>query len=193
MTRIAGMVWIEKESGGILMRHAKLQKVVLAALFAALTYVATNLIHIPTPGTNGYVNLGDCMVLLGAFLLGPVYGAAAGGIGSMLADLLLGYMSYAPFTLLIKGLMGLTAALLFRAAEKKTGTTVAAVTAGLAAECLMVLGYFAVESTALGYGLAALASVPGNAIQGVVGLALGAALYQALSHVPVIRQAIHTR
>lgn len=131
------------------MRHAKLQKVVLAALFAALTYVATNLIHIPTPGTNGYVNLGDCMVLLGAFLLGPVYGAAAGGIGSMLADLLLGYMSYAPFTLLIKGLMGLTAALLFRAAEKKTGTTVAAVTAGLAAECLMVLGYFAVESTAL--------------------------------------------
>ena len=64
------------------MQHVKLQKLVLAALFAALTYVATNIIHMPTPVTNGYVNLGDCMVLLGAFLLGPVYGAAAGGIGS---------------------------------------------------------------------------------------------------------------
>ena len=174
------------------MRHAKLQKVVLAALFAALTYVATNLIHIPTPGTNGYVNLGDCMVLLGAFLLGPLYGAAAGGIGSMLSDLLLGYMSYAPFTLIIKGLMALCAALIFRAAEKKLGSTASAVTAGLAGECLMVLGYFAVESTVLGFGLAALASVPGNAVQGIVGLALGTALYQALAHVPAIRQTIHT-
>ena len=62
------------------MNHEKLQKLILAALFAALTYVATNIIHIPTPATNGYVNLGECMVLLGAFLLGPLYGAAAGGI-----------------------------------------------------------------------------------------------------------------
>ena len=81
------------------MKHEKLQKMVLAALFAALTYVATNIIHIPTPATNGYINLGDCMVLLGAFLLGPVWGAAAGGIGSMLADVLLGYFSYAPGTM----------------------------------------------------------------------------------------------
>ena len=62
------------------MKHQKLYHLVLAALFAALTYVATNIIHVPIPATDGYINLGDCVVLLGAFLLGPVYGAAAGGI-----------------------------------------------------------------------------------------------------------------
>ena len=61
------------------MKHQKLYHLVLAALFAALTYVATNIIHVPIPATDGYINLGDCVVLLGAFLLGPVYGAAAGG------------------------------------------------------------------------------------------------------------------
>ena len=59
------------------MKHEKLIKLVLAALFAALTCVATMLIHIPMPATNGYINLGDGMVLLGAFLLGPVYGMAS--------------------------------------------------------------------------------------------------------------------
>lgn len=54
---------------------------------------------------NGFVNLGDCFVLLSGWLLGPWWGGAAGGIGSMLADLLLGYGHYAPGTLIIKGLM----------------------------------------------------------------------------------------
>ena len=97
------------------MKHDKLIKLILAALFAALTCVATSVIHVPIPATNGYINLGDGMVLLGAFLLGPVYGAAAGGLGSMLADLLLGYAAYAPGTLIIKAAMGLCAGLLFGA------------------------------------------------------------------------------
>lgn len=172
------------------MQHVKLQKLVLAALFAALTYVATNIIHIPTPVTNGYVNLGDCMVLLGAFLLGPVYGAAAGGIGSMLADTLLGYMSYAPGTFIIKGLMGLAAALIFKALKEKTNPIVATVVGGVAAECIMVFGYFAYESTLLGYGIAAAASIPSNAFQGVIGLVLGVALYQALAHIPAVKRSI---
>ena len=61
------------------MNHDKLLKLVLAALFAAMCCAATMLIHIPVPATNGYINLGDAMVLLAALLLGPVYGAAAGG------------------------------------------------------------------------------------------------------------------
>ena len=43
---------------------------------AALVYVATSIIQIPSP-VNGYVNLGDCFVLLSGWLLGPWYGAAA--------------------------------------------------------------------------------------------------------------------
>ena len=70
------------------MKHQKLYRLVLAALFAALIFVATNIIRVPIPATDGYINLGDCVVLLGAFLLGPVYGAAAGGVGSMMRGVL---------------------------------------------------------------------------------------------------------
>lgn len=172
------------------MKHEKLQKMVLAAMFAALTYVATNIIHIPMPATGGYINLGDCMVLLGAFLLGPIYGAAAGGIGSMLADLLLGYLSYAPGTLLIKGLMAFCAALIFRGLKGKVGTLTATAVAGIAAECIMVLGYFAYEAVLLGFGLAAAASIPGNAIQGMFGLVISTVLYQGLVRIPVIKRTV---
>ena len=68
------------------MENQKVRKLVLSALMAALVYVATSIIQIPSP-VNGYVNLGDCFVLLSGWLLGPWYGAAAAGIGSMLVDL----------------------------------------------------------------------------------------------------------
>ena len=35
------------------MKHQKLYHLVLAALFAALTYVATNIIRVPIPATSG--------------------------------------------------------------------------------------------------------------------------------------------
>ena len=57
----------------------KTQTMVKGALLAALTTVATMVIHIPSP-TNGFVNLGDCFVLLAGWLLGPFCGFLAGGI-----------------------------------------------------------------------------------------------------------------
>ena len=64
------------------MSDKKIRKLVLAALLAALVCVATMVVQIPSP-MQGYVNLGDCFVLLSGWLLGPWYGFAAGGIGSM--------------------------------------------------------------------------------------------------------------
>ena len=163
------------------MKHDKLIKLILAALFAALTCVATSVIHVPIPATNGYINLGD-----GVVLLGPVYGAAAGGLGSMLADLLLGYASYAPGTLIIKAAMGLCAGLLFGALRSKTKA--AALVAGVVGEAIMVLGYFAYESTLLGYGLAAAASIGANCIQGLGGLVVSVLVYHALYAVPSVKK-----
>ena len=95
------------------MSHVKIRKLVLAALFAALCTVMTLVIQIPSP-MQGYVNLGDCAVLLSAWVLGPVYGGVAAGTGSMLADLFSGYAHYAPGTFLIKLCMAVAAALIFR-------------------------------------------------------------------------------
>lgn len=142
------------------------KKLVLCALMAALCCVATMVIRIPTP-TNGYVNLGDCIVLLSGFVLGPVYGAVAGGIGSALADLFSGYISYGLPTFIIKALMVLSAAYIYILMNKKfMGTVVGAITA----EIIMIAGYFLCEATFFGYGLGAVASVPSNAMQGLFGI-----------------------
>ena len=61
----------------------------LTGLFAALGCVGTMVLQVPSP-TGGYMNLGDAVVILGAWLLGPVYGAVAGGVGPAMADLLSG-------------------------------------------------------------------------------------------------------
>ena len=55
------------------MNDKKIRKLVLAALLAALVCVATMVVQIPSP-MQGYVNLGDCFVLLSGWLLGPWYG-----------------------------------------------------------------------------------------------------------------------
>ena len=157
------------------MNDKKIRKLVLAALLAALVCVATMVVQIPSP-MQGYVNLGDCFVLLSGWLLGPWYGFAAGGIGSMLADIFLGYAHYAPGTLVIKGVMALVAALMY---EKMGRTATSRIAGGVVSEIIMVLGYFGYASLLLGKGLAAAASIPGNIFQGAVGLVVGVLLVDA--------------
>ena len=163
------------------MSDKKIRKLVLAALLAALVCVATMVVQIPSP-MQGYVNLGDCFALLSGWLLGPWYGFAAGGIGSMLADLFLGYGHYAPGTFVIKGLVALIAALLY---EKLGRTQVSRIVGGVVSEVVMVLGYFGYASLLLGKGLAAAASIPGNIFQGTVGRVVGVLLVAVLERAKV--------
>jgi len=76
------------------------------AVFTALVCVATIVFSIYVPATEGFFNIGESMVFLSAILFGPFVGAFAGGVGSMLADLLLGFPHYAPATLMIKACEG---------------------------------------------------------------------------------------
>ncbi len=57
----------------------KTKKLVIAAVFAALVCVATFAVRIPAGLSGGYVNMGDAVVLLSGYLLGPVLGGLAGG------------------------------------------------------------------------------------------------------------------
>ena len=121
------------------MTDKKLHRLVLAALFTALTTVMTMVIQVPSP-MQGYVNLGDCGVLLSAWVLGPAWGGAAAGIGSMLADLLSGYAHYAPGTLVIKTWMAVAAALILRAFQRGDRPSLAGQLAGLFRLCLSAAG-----------------------------------------------------
>ncbi|MCI9158149.1 MAG: ECF transporter S component [Lawsonibacter sp.] len=168
------------------MSDTKIRKLVMAALFAALCTVMTMVIQVPSP-MQGYVNLGDCAVLLSAWVLGPLYGGAAAGTGSMLADILSGYAHYAPGTFLIKLAMAAAAALIFRALQRPSIPLPAAqAVSGIAAEAIMTAGYFGYASLLLGRGLAAAASVPGNLIQGAFGLTAAATVYVLLDRSRVL-------
>lgn len=165
-----------------------LQKLVAAGMLAALTTVATLLVQIPTP-SRGFLNMGDVVVLVSAWVLGPAYGAAAAGIGSMLADLIAGYTMFAPGTLIIKGLVALIAAALFAALKFKGGggRILARLISGTVGELFMVLGYFVYEAIILGMGPGALAGVPGNLGQGAFGLIAGFIVITLLERHPYIR------
>lgn len=150
--------------------NKKIFKPVVAALFAAIICVSTFLIQIPVVVTGGYINIGDCFVLLSGIVLGPVYSFLAAGIGSTLADILFGYFTYAPATFLIKGLMALIISLLLR--SNKNFSLFKLILVGILAETVMIVGYFLYEFFVLSYGFGALAAVPGNLIQAFCGIIL---------------------
>ena len=150
------------------------EKIVMASLFAALCCVATMIIKIPSP-LKGYLNLGDCVVLLSAWIFPPAYGFLAAGIGSALADIFSGYVIYAPATFIIKGLMALVAFYGFKILDGKMPKISAQIISGAVAEIIMILGYFVFEGFMYGFGVS-LVNIPANAVQGVAGLVLGICL-----------------
>ncbi len=91
-------------------RKETLQKTAFAGVFAAVTYVVFTFlaIRIPTPGSGQVsVHLGNAFVILGALLLGSLYGGLGGAVGLTIADLIDPvYIVEAPITFVIKLLMG---------------------------------------------------------------------------------------
>ena len=167
----------------------KTRKLVYAALFAALTCVMTMIVKIPVPATGGYVNLGDCVVLLAGWVLGPMYGGAAAGLGSMLADLVSGYPSVCTWYLCDQSMHGgLRLGSIPGGSRRKAGGWPPASAAPWRGEAVMVAGYFAYEGVVLGFGLGAAAAIPGNLIQGVFGLAVSVAAAEALSRSGAVKE-----
>lgn len=180
------------------------KKMVIAALMAALTCIATMVIKIPTP-TMGYIHLGDGLVLLCGILLGPFGGALAAGIGSMFADIFSGYASWAPATLLIKALTAFIAGFLFHRLEHvfkgSRARYLSVLVGGLVGETVMVLGYFLYEtglaaaasgsfnSATLAAGIvSSAAGIPFNILQGITGIVISLVLLPVLLKIDDARE-----
>ena len=160
-------------------KNEKLQLIVLAGLFAAIVTVSTMIIRIPTP-TKGYINLGDCFVNIAGWLLGPIYGGAAAGIGSGLSDLFAGYTVYILPTFVIKGLMAVIAYAVYKALSKRTPGIVGRIVSAVAAELVMIVGYAVFEAFLYSSVATALTGVAGNVVQGIGGVAFGVILYEGV-------------
>ena len=163
--------------------NTRVKKIVAAALMAALACAATMVIKIPSP-LNGYLNLGDCIVLMAGWMLTPAYGFLAAGLGSGLADLLSGYAVYAPATFIIKGIMALMAFYCFNRMHKTLGGIASMIIGGIAAEAFMVLGYFIFEGFMYGFA-PSIVNIPANCVQGTVGLIAGIVLIKLFNRINI--------
>ncbi|MCW4038968.1 MAG: ECF transporter S component [Candidatus Bathyarchaeota archaeon] len=143
-------------------------RIAVAAVMAALVCVSTLMFRIPVPATGGYINIGDVMIFVSGLAFGKTIGGFAGGVGSAIADLI-GYPSYAPLTLVVKGIEGALVGVISDGTSK-TRDVLAVIVGGGA----MIAGYYLGEAFIMGVGpYAALVEVPGNFFQVLAGGVIG--------------------
>jgi len=167
------------------MSKSRASFIALAAILIALTTVFTLVIRVPITATGGYLNFSDAVIYFASFTFGPWIGLIAGGIGTGLADLLGGFAAFAPLSLLAHGLEGLVAGAI---AQEKTPLRL--ILGWLAGTIVMVGIYFLGEGLFYGIGWgAALAEVPWNLLQNLVGGLVGIPLFYAVrkAYPPITR------
>lgn len=142
--------------------------IVITAIAIALTYVFTAFVNIRLPfaPNGGLIHLGNVPLFVFAIIFGRKTGAIAGGIGMGLFDLLSGWTAWAPFTLVIVGVMGYVVGLI---TEKKKGYGWY-VLAMLAALAIKIGGYYVAEGILFGNWIVPVTSIPGNIIQVVTAM-----------------------
>lgn len=147
------------------------RRVAVLAVSVAMVAALISVVPIPIPATGGYTHPGAVAEVFIALAFGPVVGMVAAGVGAATADLLLGFGSFAPLTLVAHGALGLLVGLV--GWRKGIGAMLVAwVAGGLALVGLYFLG------EVLFYGLGApvaLAEAPVNLLQvslGVLGITL---------------------
>ncbi|WP_322179812.1 ECF transporter S component [Neglectibacter caecimuris] len=167
-------------------------KIVLTALFAALTFIGS-MIYIPIPAVVGNVSrihLGNIFCLLSGLILGPIGGGLAAGTGSALFDVMNPkYIASAPFTFVFKFALAAVCGVISAWAEKR-GKSVHAwnVVASIAGSVLYMVCYLSkafVESTLLGNELQVTMLALGtkavtSGINAVIAVVVSVPLYTAI-------------
>ena len=166
----------------------KTNTIVMTAMMMCLILITTYTFKIPTP-FQGYVHLGDAMIFLAVLVVGKKNGAIAAAFGSALADLLGGYVAFAPWTFVIKGLMALVMGLFIDYMVKRSKKTVKIagvplieIIGMIIAGIVMVLGYGVADAVLAGNIMTGILSMPANCGQfaagGIIASILAAALYK---------------
>lgn len=151
----------------------KVRRITFTAIAAAIVFVATRVTYIPVGTAGAYVHFGDAFIYFTAFLLGGPIAAIAAALGSAICDLSTGYTVYVPATLLIKGLMGLTAGFIMK--NRKFWVFVLSCAIGGA---VMTAGYAFYEICIPGFGPAyALFNISFNMGQWGASIVIAAVLY----------------
>lgn len=168
--------------------NERIRLLTLTGMLTALTTVATIAIRIPT-ATKGYVNLGDTIVNISAWILGGVYGGIAGGIGSFMADIISGCYIYAPATLIIKFLMAFIGFKVYSLCSKEYDSVDARIISAIVSEVIMITGYDIFTGFMYKSVYSAILAIPEFVIQGIMGATFSVILYECIiKRVPALKK-----
>jgi uncharacterized membrane protein len=160
----------------------KLRFLVYSAMFTAIVFVATYAVQIPLPGlaTGGLIHLGNVALFTIAIVFGKRYGAVSGAFGMALFDVLSPWVIWAPGTFIIRGVMGYMVGKIAESGEKQSIPRL--LLAMILPSIWMIAGYFGYNLLLYGNIPAAIASLPGDVTQIVIGIMLAFPIIQTLQH-----------
>ncbi len=142
----------------------KIRGLVQLGLLSALVFVATMAIHVPS-FNGGVIHLGDSMIFLTAVIFGRKYAAISGAVGMTMFDILSGYSIWAPYTFVIKAVMGFIAGSIAYMGGAKGESNIKNAIGMLLAGIWMIAGYYGAEVIISGNLVSPVASMTGNMIQ----------------------------
>ena len=154
------------------------------SLFTAIVIIATDFLAIPNG--LGYNNLGDAFIFTAAYFFGGYFGFFVGGIGSAIADVILGYTIYAPFTLVIKGVMAFIVFAIVKCLGK-VNKPLSKIVAFIAASVFMAVGYFATNAIIANNILVGFSDLLSDFLQGIISTSVAFLLTSALEKTPVFK------
>ncbi|CEG21231.1 Thiamine precursor transporter HmpT [Planococcus massiliensis] len=162
---------------------------ILTSMAIALVFVATLLLNIrlPIAANGGLVHLGTAMLFIISTLFGPKKGAIAGGVGMGLFDLFSGWTLWAPFSLVTRGLQGYIVGKISWANGRNGGSIGFNILAALVSLPFMLAGYYICEAVLFSSWIIPMASIPGNLVQNIVGLAVAIPVVAALKKTPFFK------
>lgn len=152
------------------------------ALLIALVFIATRFINIrlPIASSGGLVHLGNTMLFIAAIVFGKKKGAIAGAFGMALFDLLSEWAIWAPFTFVVRGIMGYIIGRIAWSNGKNGNNITTNIIAIVLSGIWMIFGYYITEIILYGNHIKAMASIPGNITQIIIGMIIGIPVAQIL-------------
>ncbi len=159
------------------------KEIAVSGLFTAMVFIATMFLNIrlPISVNGGLIHFGNVLLFTVSIVFGKRKGAVAGAFGMGLFDIVSGWAAWAPFTFVIRGIMGYLAGSIANFRGKDGRSFVFNLLAIIISGIWMLAGYYIAEVILYGNWLTPATSIPGNIAQLAIGLL-------ALILVPILKR-----
>ncbi len=172
-----------------LKESVKTKDIVISGLLISMVFVATKFINIRLPISinGGLIHLGNTMLFLAAIVFGKRKGAIAGAFGMGLFDVVSGWMAWAPFTFIIRGVMGYIIGSISYSNKRNGQSFFWNVVGIIISSIFMIIGYYITEGILYGNWISPATSIPGNITQIIIGAIIGLPIASAVKKTNLIK------